>query len=77
MQTAIIVYGTTMPWAGSTSLREGEHNESLYKLNQLLEQGWKVISCNPMGGAGIGNGGEDNHSGWGSFASIVILEKEK
>ena len=37
------------------------------EVEELLEQGWKVVSCNPMGGAGAHEAIE--------FASVFILEK--
>ena len=62
-----------------------ERQNGLNEINQMLEDGWKVISTSPMGAYGYGYGGGmfydevgndysvENH-GTG-FASLVILEK--
>ncbi|MBR1403579.1 MAG: hypothetical protein IJ558_05325 [Treponema sp.] len=47
MQKAIIVNAYT---DANDEWQEG----GLDEVNELLEQGWKVVSCTPMGGAGYG-----------------------
>ncbi|MBD8589957.1 hypothetical protein IFT92_19385 [Peribacillus simplex] len=53
MQKAIVVYLT-------------EKKNNLSDLNQLLQEGWKVVSQSAMSGAG----------GGGAVYSLVIIEKD-
>lgn len=64
MQKAIIVY-CQWEWPSEIKTGEMETSDNLEELNQLFEQGWKVVSCTPMGGAG------DTSVG----SALVILEK--
>lgn len=52
-----------------------ETDSDLRELNELLEEGWMVVSQYPMGGAGYGYAGGDTYSnGYGIVhKSLVIL----
>jgi len=67
-----------------SQIDEEKHN-GLNEVNQMLKEGWKVISTSPMGAYGYGYGGGimsmddlniDSIQSFGTgFASLVILEK--
>jgi len=54
--------------------REDRRQSALEELNDLLEDGWRVVHAFPMGGAPVGSTRRD--SLYAVFASLVILEKD-
>ena len=64
---------------------DGNQVDNTEDLNNYLQDGWKVVSTNPMGGAAYGygyahgyNGLQNTAIGEGSditFCSLVIVEK--
>jgi len=66
--------------------QEGIWGDSTKEVNELLEEGWKVVNANPMGAYGFGTGhgsaGEErSHLGHHQyhdkgFASLIVLERD-
>ena len=56
-------------WFGDTG------NTNLAELNQLLNQGWKVVSVTPMSGTGE-RGNETPQSHFPYSRAVVILERQ-
>ncbi len=61
-----------MAWNAADTAPDARER-SVAQLNQLLADGWRMVSSQPMGG-GPGGG-----AGWGHtwFASLVILERDR
>jgi hypothetical protein len=56
------------------SPQTGFSSTNLNGFNQLLKDGWRVVSVTPMGGAG---GAGDNEQFPSSFAAVVIIERAR
>lgn len=76
MQKAIIVLAY---WNGDGEWKEAGMDE----VNELLSNGWKVVSATPMGGASYGYSSRlaDRHYSFGdrdqiAFTSMMILEQK-
>lgn len=75
MQKAIIVY-TKEDYQGKLV------NTGMKEVNELLEEGWTVVSVTPMGGAAAahpGNGNYQTHNEYHkiAFASMFVLTDQK
>ncbi len=65
--------------------QEGIWEDSTKEVNELLEEGWKVVNATPMGAFGFGTGhgteAETSHLGHHQyhdkgFASLIVLERD-